>query len=123
MICGGFVAITVALALAYANIFLALAGVIIGMLVMWIAKSRTKEIIVDERIMSASEKAGRMTYIIIVSVLGWTSVILMFLNQGHYFPYMESLALIFAYTCIFIIVIYSISYYFFLNRSGGKDDK
>lgn len=107
--------------LYFANIFVALVGVIIGMLIIWISKYRIKEIIVDERIRSASEKAARSAFIVAVFVMGWTSVLIMIFNIRNYFPYLESVALLFAYITIFLIVIYTISYYYFINKTGGND--
>lgn len=116
-----FVAITVVTAVGAANIFLALGGIIIGMIALLIARSRVKEIIVDERIMSASQKATQSTYAIVVMTMGFTSVLIMLFNTQNYFPYLESMALLFAYITIFIIVVYHISYRYFIHKTGGHD--
>ena len=116
-----FVAITVGLAMSQANIFLALAGIIIGMAFMWFVRKKTSGVLVDERMQNMSEKAGRLTYIISVSVTGWTSVILMLISRYGHFAYLESLGLIFAYTTLFIILVYTISYYYYLHEGGDYD--
>lgn len=116
-----FVTITVVLSVTVANIFLALVGIIIGMLILLVARNKTKEIMVDERIKSVGEKAAQSTYVIAVLTMGWTSILVMILNTRNYFPYLESTALIFAYITIFLIVVYHISYRYFINKTGGHD--
>lgn len=115
------VTIAVVSAVVMANIFLALTGIIIGMIILIITRTRVKEIIVDERVKSAGGKASQTTYVIAVLTMGWTSVLIMIFNTQNYFPYLESMALLFAYITIFLIVVYHISYRYFINKIGGHD--
>nr|MCW1949094.1 hypothetical protein [Candidatus Shapirobacteria bacterium] len=39
------------------------------------------------------------------------------------FLFLESLGVIFAYLTLFIIILYSVSYFFFSQKTGGKTDE
>jgi uncharacterized membrane protein len=109
--------------------FLALAGVLTGMLFMIIVRSKTK-IVTDEREKTIREKAAQATYAIFAPTIGIGSVLIILFTKGNLyfvkekFYFLESLGMVFAYLTLFLIALYAISY-FFLNRryGGGSDEK
>lgn len=124
------VAAIVSVAVLKDSYLLAGAGVITGMLLLSVVKHGAK-IITDEREVSIREKAANLTYGIFAPVLGIGSFFLLLpsnsglavFSKGE-FIFLESLGMVFAYLTLFLIAVYSISY-FYLNRKfgGGKNDQ
>jgi len=86
--------------------------------------------IIDERQLSIQEKASDFTYSIFAPTLGIGTFILLIpsrsgsavFSNGE-FLFLESLGTIFAYLTLFLIVLYSISYFFLAKKFGGKKDE
>lgn len=124
-----FVAAIVALAVLQNSYFLALAGVLTGMLFMVLVRSKTK-IIIDEREKTIREKAAQITYAIFAPTLGIATILLLIpsysgasvFSKGE-FGYLESLGMVFAYLTLFLITLYAISYYFLNRKYGGESEK
>ena len=124
-----FVAGLVSVSVTINSYVLAAVAVFTGMLFLILVRSKTK-VVVDEREVSIREKAANLTYAIFAPVLGIGSFLLLLpsninspvLSKGD-FIFLESLGMIFAYLTLFLIAIYSISY-FYLNKKfgGGKND-
>lgn len=108
-----FVSITVSLAVSAENAYLAVAGVVIGGIAMFLVKKNVKELLVDEMIKSIAGKSALMAYSITVPTLALFSIILMFSNLGNIDSYYYNLGIILSYIVLFNIAIYSISYYFY----------
>ena len=108
-----FVSITVSLAVSAENAYLAVAGVVIGGIAMFLVKKNVKELLVDEMIKSIAGKSALMAYSITVPTLALFSIILMFSNLGNVDSYYYNLGIILSYIVLFNIAIYSISYYFY----------
>ncbi|MDD4074442.1 MAG: DUF2178 domain-containing protein [Candidatus Pacebacteria bacterium] len=108
-----FVSITVSLAASAENLYLAAAGIVIGMIAMFLVKKNVKELLVDEMIKSIAGKSALMAYSITVPTLALFSIILMFSNLGDTSSYYYNLGIILSYIVLFNIAIYSISYYFY----------
>lgn len=115
-----FVSITVSIATTLDSYLLAVSGVITGMLFLLLVRSKTK-ISVDEREITIREKAAQLTYSIFTPTIGLGSFFIMILSRGK-FPYLESLGIIFSYLTLFLITVYSLSF-FYLNRKYGGDNE
>jgi len=122
-----FVGIIVFLAVSLNSYLLAAIGVFTGMLFLSLVRAKTK-IVIDERERTIREKAANLTYAIFAPTIGIGSFLLLFPSYSNLsvfskgeFVYLESLGMIFAYLTFFLIVLYSLSY-FFLNKkySGGS---
>jgi uncharacterized membrane protein len=125
-----FVASIVSVSVTIDSYLLAIITVLTGMLFMILVRSKTK-VVIDEREVSVREKAANLTYAIFTPVLGIGSFLLLLPSYGGIpvfskgdFIFLESLGMVFAYLTLFLIAVYSISY-FYLNRKfgGGKNDK
>ena len=114
------IAFTVALATSINNFYLAITGVLIGVLFMVLVKSKFKKVIVDERVISISGKASRATYIIATLFLAIIGMFLIISGRGGEDIYVESIGVLFSYTAMFLIAIYSISYHYFNKKYGGN---
>jgi len=120
-----FVGAIVSVAVIQDSYLLAVIGVLTGMMFLILVRSKTK-IIVDEREKTVREKAAQLTYAIFTPVIGIGTFLLLFPSfsglsvfaKGE-FVYLESLGMIFAYLTLFLIAIYSISYFFLNKRYGG----
>lgn len=123
-----FVASIVSSAVVMDNYFLVLVAVLTGMIFMALVRSKVK-INIDEREKTVQEKAAKMTYAIFTPTIGIGSFLLLVFSSGIIpavkgeFYYLESLGMIFAYLTLFLIAVYSLSYYFLNKRYGGKSDE
>ncbi len=118
-----FVSATVAIAVVYNNIILALAGVSIGMLFLFLVRKRTKTILVDERIQSIGGRAARLTYVVLTITIAFFSLV--FIVSGRRFgeANYEMLGIILSYITLFSLALYSLSYKYFSKKYGETDDE
>jgi len=120
IVIGLFSAVVVMVAVSLENIFLAAGGVITGMFFMVLARSKTNKI-VDERVITVREKAAQTAYAIFAPTIGLGSFFLILLARDeHYF--LEALGIVLAYLSLFLIALYTISFFFY-NRKYGGDGK
>ena len=85
---------------------------------------------VDERELSIQEKAANITYSIFAPTIGLGTFLLLVpshsglkvFSQGE-FLFLESIGTIFAFLSLFLIVLYSISYFFLAKKFGGNKDE
>lgn len=120
-----FVAAIVGLAVVRDSYLLAAAGVLTGMVFMFMVRTKAK-IRTDERESTIQEKAAKMTYAIFTPTIGIAAFLLLLPSKGGIdvfskgeWLYIESLGMVFAYLTLFLIAIYSISYHFFNRKYGG----
>lgn len=116
---GVLIAIMVGIAVSINNFYLAITGVFIGVLFMLLVRSRFKKVIVDERVVSISGKASRMTYTIVTLFLAVLGLFLILSGRGDENIYVESIGVLFSYVAMLLIATYSISYHFFNKKYGG----
>lgn len=117
---GILIAITVAIAATLNNFYLAITGVLIGVLFMFLVKSKFKKVIVDERVISISGRASRMAYTIGTLFLAILGMFLILSGRSHGDIYTESIGTLFSYAAMFLIAVYSISYYYFNKKYGAN---
>jgi uncharacterized membrane protein len=118
-----FVSATVAIAVVYNNIILALAGVLIGMLFLFLVRKKTKVVLVDERIQNISGRAARLTYSILTVTVAFLSLI--FIGGGRRLgePNYEALGVILSYIALLSVALYALSYKYFSKKYGEADDE
>jgi len=116
-----FVVLTTLIAFSYNNFVLALAGIIIGMLFMFLVRKKTKTIIIDERIELMSGKASKATYGITTMVFAVLSIIFILTGRRTDIIYYQALGFTFSYITLFSIAIYSISYKYYQKFYGGNE--
>lgn len=114
MLVAFFVAMLVAIAVNLDNNFLALGAVLTGMLFVVLVRRKVGKKFTDERVEEIGKHAASWTYAIITPTIGITAVLLIFLGKGT--PFLESLATLLSYITLFMLTIYSITYYFFKNK-------
>ena len=118
-----FVSVTVAMAVVYNNIILALAGVLIGMLFLFLVKRKTKAVLVDERIQSIGGRAARLTYTILTMTLAFLSLVFILTGRRIGEANYELLGIILSYITLFSLALYSLSYKYFSKKYGEEDDE
>ncbi|MBU1036858.1 DUF2178 domain-containing protein [Patescibacteria group bacterium] len=116
---GVLIAIIVAVAATINDFYLAITGVLIGVLFMFLVKSKFKKVIVDERVIAVSGKASRMTYVIVTLFLAIAGLFLILSGRGDGNIYVESIGVLFSYLAMLLIAVYSISYHYFNKKYGG----
>lgn len=118
-----FVSATVAIAVVYNNIILALAGVLIGMLFLFLVRKKTKAILVDERIQSIGGRAARLTYTILTITIAFLSLIFIGSGRRTGEANYEMLGVILSYITLFSLALYSLSYKYISKKYGETDDE
>ena len=110
----------VSISLVRDNIFLAVTGLVSGMVFMVFVrlKSDTK---LDERENIVREKAAQLTITIFSSALGLAAFFIFLFARGKWY-FLEQIGIILAYLAFSLIALYAIST-FYLNRKYGGDDK
>jgi len=116
---GFLIGLVVAMAVTINNFYLAISGVFIGVLFMFLVKSRFKKVIVDERVISISGLAARATYALVTLFLAVLGLFLILSGRGHDDIYVESIGVLFSYIAMFLLAVYSILYYYFNKKYGG----
>lgn len=86
--------------------------------------------IFDEREVSLRQQATDFTFTIFLSTISLSAFLMLIPSYGGLsvfsrgdFLFLESLGVIFAYITLFIIVLYSVSYFIFKQKTGGKTDE
>jgi len=120
-----FVSATVAIAVVYNNIILALAGVFIGILFLFLVRKTTKTVLVDERIENISGKAARLSYAILTITLAVLSLLFITIGRKAVPPQaqLETLGITFSYITLLSLALYSLSYKYLSKRYGESDDE
>ncbi|MFA5128661.1 MAG: DUF2178 domain-containing protein [Patescibacteria group bacterium] len=118
-----FASAIVAIAVVYNNIILALAGVLIGMLFLFLVRKKTKAVLVDERIQSISGRAARLTYAILTITIAFLSLVFIIIGRRVGEANYEMLGIILSYVTLFSMAIYSLSYKYFSKKYGETDDE
>jgi uncharacterized membrane protein len=124
-----FVGATVSIAVNLHSYLLAIIAVVTGMLFLSLVRSKTK-ITIDEREKAIQEKAAQLTYAIFAPTIGIGAFLMLVpsysgisvFSKGE-FAYLESLGIVFAYLSLFLIAIYSISYFFLNRKYGGGNEE
>ncbi|MDD4352215.1 MAG: DUF2178 domain-containing protein [Candidatus Gracilibacteria bacterium] len=116
-----FVALTVSVAVSLDNGYLALAGVSIGMLFLFIVRKKVKQPLYDERIKSVSGEAARMTYAIVTIVLAFFSLMLMFGGRNADNIFLESLGITLSYTALLNIAVYAVMFKYYNSKYGADE--
>ena len=115
-----FIASIVATALVINNFYLAITGVLLGVLFLYLVRIKFQKAMVDERVISLSGKAARMAYSIPTLILAILGLFLIFSGRTHQDIYTENLGVIFSYIAMFNITIYAISFRYFNKIYGGE---
>jgi uncharacterized membrane protein len=115
------VATIVVVAVITSNLYLAFAGVLSGILSLFIVRQRFKKVVVDERVISIAGRSSQVTYVIATTVLAGLGLFFTLSARAHTDLYLESVGAIFCYIALLLITIYSLSYYYF-NKKYGADE-
>lgn len=114
-----FISVSVSIAYSTANFKLAIAAILVGMLFIFLVKKKSGQIKVDERIISISGQAARLTYSIFTIILAAISLVLMFYGKANQDYFYESLGTIMSYAVMANLLIYSFAYHYYNNKYGG----
>lgn len=117
-----FIAAMVAMAVVNDNIYLAWAGVLIGLLFLTLVKRKTKAVLVDERIKSISGYAARMAYVILTMTLAFLSLVFVSSGQRTGQPEFEMLGIILSYITLLSLALYSVAYKYYSKKYGEEKD-
>jgi uncharacterized membrane protein len=120
IIIGVVVGAIVATASTTNNFYLAITGVLIGMLFMFLAKSKFKEVVVDERVMIVSGRASRAAYVIVTMFLAIAGLFFIFSAKKNGDVYGESIGVLLSYVTMLLIAVYSVSYHYYNKKYGGN---
>ena len=116
-----FMAAMMSIAVTQDNLLLAIGSVLIGMVFVAVSKPKNNRM-VDEREIMVRQKAAQMAYAIFAPTIGLGSVLMIILASDELYL-LQTIGYVLAYLSLFLIALYSISY-FFLNRkfSGNGEE-
>ena len=114
------VAITVSLAVSSNDFWLALAGVLTGMLFLSLVRFKSKKVLVDEMIENISGKAARASYSINVLVLLFLTLYFIVTGNQKDDLYAQTMGMVFAFVILFQVALYSIAFYYHKYRYGHR---
>ena len=118
-----FILVTVVAAIFYKNIILALAGVLIGLLFLFLVRKTAKVVLIDERVQNIDSQAARITYVILTGVVAFLSLIFTTSGRRMGNDDYELLGVILSYITLLSLALYSVSYRYFANKYGETDDE
>ncbi|MFA5029221.1 MAG: DUF2178 domain-containing protein [Patescibacteria group bacterium] len=118
-----FISAMVAIAVVFNNIILALAGVLIGLLFLFLVRRKTKAVLVDERIQNIGGRASRLTYVILTITVAFLSLVFILSGRRMGEANYETLGIILSYITLFSLALYSLSYKYFSKKYGETDDE
>ncbi|MFA5134986.1 MAG: DUF2178 domain-containing protein [Patescibacteria group bacterium] len=113
------IGITTAVAFVIGNLFLAIAGLLIGALFVFLVRQQYKHVIIDERVLNVSGHAARLTHLSSTLLLGIVALFLIFSGQQNDEFYVESLGVVISYVALFNITLYAIFFHYFNKKYGG----
>lgn len=117
-----FVAFVVSMAASMDNIYLALFGVLIGMLFMFLVKQKVSDVLYDERTTAVAGKAARMTYAIVTPILALLSLILMIVGRRIGDAGLETAGTILSYAMLLNVAVYALFFKLYTHEHGGDTE-
>jgi uncharacterized membrane protein len=96
---------------------IALCAIVIGMIILYLIKSRVKQIIEDERIYRISEKASRRTIQIVGTTTALIGLSLIGLSRSGYFE-LSDVGFSLAYFATALLMVYMIFYGYYSKKLG-----
>lgn len=111
-----YIAIVFCIAVSLENIWLALGGMMTGVICMWLVKKKLAVKTTDERTEHIAGQAAKMTYSITVSGLALTSLLFIFLPQNQ--PYLQSIGIILSYITLTMIGLFAILWRYYLSQES-----
>jgi len=117
-----FIGVIVSVSVTTANMYLALSAIIIGIIIMILAKRRVKDVMVDEMMKTIAYKAASIAYSTSVVVLALLSLILVFTNLDDQNTFNYRLGIVFSYIVLFSMAVYSFAHYFYRKKYGTDEE-
>jgi len=96
---------------------IALVAVVIGMIILYILKSRVKQVLEDERVYRISEKASRRTIQLVGTTTALLGLSLIGLSRSGYLELSE-LGFSLAYFATALLMVYMIFYSYYAKKMG-----
>lgn len=122
IIVGSFISVTMVLAIISQQIYLGFASVLIGVLFWRLVQKRSKNIVVDERVMIVAGKASRLTFVISTVLSALLSVFLIASGSGSGQIDLEAVGTILSFVAMFNLGLYAMSYKY-VEKKYGADEK
>jgi len=123
LLTASFVSAITAISVINNNIYLALVGVLIGLLFLLFVRKKTKVVLVDERIQAIGGYAARITYIALTMILALLALFFMSVGKRTNEINYEALGTILSYITLLSLALYSLSYKYYSKKYGEEDNK
>lgn len=114
-----FLMIIAGLSIYINNTFFLLICLTLMMILISFLKLKVKDVLEDERQIALAEKAARTSFIVLIPVLGLTSIALFVGGGNENFYYIRALGIVLSYITCLGLIIYVISYWYFNKKLGG----
>ncbi|MFC1638979.1 DUF2178 domain-containing protein [Patescibacteria group bacterium] len=113
------VATVVGLGVTSNNFLVAIAGVLGGMLLMYVVRMHYGKVIVDERIDLLSGRAARASYAVTTMTLVVLALFFIVSGSQQSQPFIEGLGTAFAFVALLAVALYSLSFHHYNRKYGG----
>jgi uncharacterized membrane protein len=116
---GVLVAAVIAVSISINNLYLSVAGVLIGILFMLLVRSRVNGVLVDERVLSVSGKASYVAYAVATVFFAVSGLFLLDSSRRTGDLSAELIGTLLCYVSMLLVAVYAISFHYFNRRYGG----
>jgi len=113
------VVILVGWSVASNNPLIPIPTVIAGIVIVQLLKRGMREVIVDERVFSVTDKAAMLVFRTFVILAAMAAATMLGLNQERY-PELEHAGFTLAYSVCILLLLYYIAYIYYNRKYGGK---
>lgn len=113
------VVILVGWSVASNNPLIPIPTVIAGIVIVQLLKRGMREVIVDERVFSVTDKAAMLVFRTFVILAAMAAATMLGLNQERY-PELEQAGFTLAYSVCTLLLLYYIAYIYYNRKYGGK---
>ncbi len=114
-----FIAAIVGVSVSLNNLYLSIAGVLIGVLFLVLVKSRVNGVLVDERVISVSGRASYAAYAVSTVFFAFMGLFLLMSSKGTGDLAVELIGTVLCYASMLLMAVYAISYHYLNRKYGG----
>jgi uncharacterized membrane protein len=115
-----FIAAIVGVSVSLNNLYLSIAGVLIGVLFLVLVKSRVNGVLVDERVISVSGRASYAAYAVSTVFFAFMGLFLLMSSKGTGDLAVELIGTVLCYASMVLMAVYAISYHYLNRKYGGR---
>ena len=119
LLIAALVAAVIGVSVGIGNAYLAIAGVLIGILFMVLVRSRVNGILVDERAITMSGRASAVAYAVGTTFFAVLGLFLIVSSKHSGDLSTELIGTVLCYASMLLVAVYTVAYHYFNQKYGG----